>query len=164
MSEETKAAIRHQARQVTFESYGELGYNYRLTDIQAAVGREQLKRLPEIVARRREQAAHYGELLADVPGLVLPLEPEWARSNWQSYSITIPEGLTSQQIVDRLTAEEKVDLLVVGTHQRRALGKLWSVSHHALRLARMSVAAVPSTAATHGAEVCAQMIAAWLAR
>jgi nucleotide-binding universal stress UspA family protein len=49
-----------------------------------------------------------------------------------------------------LAAEEKVDLLVVGTHQRRALGKLWSVSHHALRLARMSVASVPVTVAAHG--------------
>ncbi|OJT19178.1 universal stress protein [Archangium sp. Cb G35] len=42
-----------------------------------------------------------------------------------------------------LAAEEQVDLLVVGSHQRRALGKLWSVSHHALRLAKMSVASVP---------------------
>ena len=42
-----------------------------------------------------------------------------------------------------LAAEEQVDLLVVGTHHRRALGKLWSVSHHALRLAKMSVVCVP---------------------
>jgi nucleotide-binding universal stress UspA family protein len=52
-----------------------------------------------------------------------------------------------------LAAEEKVDLLVVGTHQRKALGKLWSVSHHALRLARMSVASVPTRAGVHGADV-----------
>src|SRR5262249_50916078 len=42
-------AVRHSARDVIFESYLDLGYNYRMTDIQAAVGREQLKRLPEIV-------------------------------------------------------------------------------------------------------------------
>ena len=41
--------VRHGAKQVIFESYPVLGYNYRMTDIQAAVGREQLKRLPEIV-------------------------------------------------------------------------------------------------------------------
>ncbi|MDY7230221.1 universal stress protein [Hyalangium rubrum] len=52
-----------------------------------------------------------------------------------------------------LAAEEQVDLLVVGTHQRQALGKLWSVSHHALRLAKMSVVSVPVKAAVHGAEV-----------
>jgi nucleotide-binding universal stress UspA family protein len=52
-----------------------------------------------------------------------------------------------------LAAEEKVDLLVVGTHQRKALGKLWSVSHHALRLAKMSVVSVPTRAGVHGADV-----------
>ncbi|HEY0096733.1 MAG TPA: universal stress protein [Archangium sp.] len=49
-----------------------------------------------------------------------------------------------------LAADEKVDLLVVGTHQRRALGKLWSVSHHALRLAKMSVVSVPVSVAARG--------------
>jgi nucleotide-binding universal stress UspA family protein len=52
-----------------------------------------------------------------------------------------------------LAAEERVDLLVVGTHHRRALGKLWSVSHHALRLAKMSVVCVPAQAVPHGVEV-----------
>ncbi|WP_224247668.1 universal stress protein [Hyalangium gracile] len=52
-----------------------------------------------------------------------------------------------------LAAEEKVDLLVVGTHQRRALGKLWSVSHHCLRLAKMSVVSVPVQAAVQGTDV-----------
>ena len=52
-----------------------------------------------------------------------------------------------------LAADEKVDLLVVGTHQRRAMGKLWSVSHHTLRLADMSVASVPVAVAARGAEV-----------
>lgn len=51
-----------------------------------------------------------------------------------------------------LAAEESVDLLVVGTHHRKALGKLWSVSHHALRLAKMSVVSVPVQAAARGAE------------
>jgi nucleotide-binding universal stress UspA family protein len=52
-----------------------------------------------------------------------------------------------------LAAEEGVDLLVVGSHHRRALGKLWSVSQHALRLAKMTVVCVPSRAAVHGADV-----------
>src|SRR5262245_29680206 len=79
--------VRHRAKEVIFESYPEVGYNYRMTDIQAAVGREQLKRLPEIVTRRRRQVERYRELLADIPGLLLPEEPEWARSNWQSFCI-----------------------------------------------------------------------------
>ena len=63
--------VRHRAGQVIFEDYAELGYNYRMTDIQAAVGREQLKRLPAMVDRRREQAQRYRQLLADISGLVL---------------------------------------------------------------------------------------------
>src|SRR4249920_1187376 len=51
--------VRHGSAKVIFESYPIVGFNYRLTDIQAAVGREQLKRLPEIIARRRAIAARF---------------------------------------------------------------------------------------------------------
>ncbi|HJW68649.1 MAG TPA: DegT/DnrJ/EryC1/StrS family aminotransferase, partial [Candidatus Binatia bacterium] len=73
--------VRHGARQVIFESYPVVGYNYRMTDIQAAIGREQLKRLPSIVARRRQLAARYDAGLRSIDGLVVPREPVWARSN-----------------------------------------------------------------------------------
>lgn len=91
--------VRHGARQVIFESYPILGYNYRLTDIQAAVGREQLKRLPEIIERRRFLAGRYRELLADVPGIGLPEEPTWARSNWQSYCVRLPNGCDQRRVM-----------------------------------------------------------------
>src|SRR5204863_6417385 len=61
--------VRHAARTVVFESYPTLGFNYRLTDIQAAIGREQLSRLPAMVAERRARAALYTaafQALADV--------------------------------------------------------------------------------------------------
>lgn len=82
--------VRHGANQVIFETHPVLGYNYRMTDIQAAVGREQLKRVPEIVARRRALGARYNELLANNIGIETPVEPARARSNWQSYSVTLP--------------------------------------------------------------------------
>src|SRR5690606_22821775 len=66
--------VRHGSREVIFESYPVLGYNYRMTDIQAAVGREQLKRLGDIVAKRRAIAERYRALLADVPDLEPPFE------------------------------------------------------------------------------------------
>jgi dTDP-4-amino-4,6-dideoxygalactose transaminase len=91
--------VRHGAKQVIFESYPMLGYNYRMTDIQAAVGREQLKRLPEIVARRCYLAQRYHEMLADVPGLKLPTEPAWAKSNWQSYCVRLPEWCEQRQVM-----------------------------------------------------------------
>ena len=50
--------VRHKANSVIFENHSILGYNYRMTDIQAAVGREQLKRLPVVVQRRRERFRH----------------------------------------------------------------------------------------------------------
>jgi dTDP-4-amino-4,6-dideoxygalactose transaminase len=82
-----QAHDRHVANQVIFESYELAGYNYRMTDLQAAVGREQLRKLDAIVERRRLFAARYDKLLA---GLVAtPEEPEWAHSNWQSYCIRI---------------------------------------------------------------------------
>lgn len=94
--------VRHSSREVVFESYPELGFNYRLTDIQAAIGREQLKRLPDAVVRRRQMAARYSELLADIPGLILPVEPEWARTNWQSYCLRLPENADQRKVMQRM--------------------------------------------------------------
>jgi len=81
--------VRHASAQVVFEGYPIVGFNYRLTDIQAAIGREQIARLDGIVARRRELAARYATALAGVPGVVVPREPEWARSNWQTYAVRL---------------------------------------------------------------------------
>jgi dTDP-4-amino-4,6-dideoxygalactose transaminase len=92
-------AARHGAKQVVFEDYVVPGFNYRLTDLQAAVGREQLKRLPEMIARRREQGARYAALLAGVPGVRAPQEPAWARTNWQSYLVRLPGGADRQRPV-----------------------------------------------------------------
>jgi dTDP-4-amino-4,6-dideoxygalactose transaminase len=94
--------LRHRANKVIFESYSELGYNYRMTDIQAAVGREQLKRLPEIVQRRRYLADRYHSLLSGVAGLRVPREPDWARSNWQSYCVRLPEGCDQRIVMQRM--------------------------------------------------------------
>ena len=97
--------VRHAARQVVFEAYNELAYNYRMTDIQAAIGREQLQRLPKLVAQRRELAQRYGELLRDIPGLRAPVEPSWARSNWQSYCVRLPDGCEQQAVMQALLDE-----------------------------------------------------------
>jgi dTDP-4-amino-4,6-dideoxygalactose transaminase len=95
-------AVRHRSRSVVIESYEALGYNYRMTDIQAAVGREQLKRLPGLVAKRRALARRYDRLLARVPGVVRPKEPSWARGNWQSYCVLLPQGVGKTAVLQRL--------------------------------------------------------------
>lgn len=95
-------SIRHGSANVIFESYDTLGFNYRLTDIQAAVGREQLKRLPLAIERRRYLAARYAERLARVPGVSLPEEPRWAQSNWQSYCIRLPDECDQQVVMQAM--------------------------------------------------------------
>jgi dTDP-4-amino-4,6-dideoxygalactose transaminase len=94
--------MRHHAREVVFEEYPVVGFNYRMTDIQAAVGREQLKRLPDIVAARRARAARYGRLLSNMPGVIVPREPAWARSNWQSYGVRLEEGLDQRSVMQQM--------------------------------------------------------------
>lgn len=94
--------VRHGSREVIHESYPELGYNYRMTDLQAALGRAQLQRLGSIVAARRRLAALYAERLGDIPGLVTPAEPEWARSNWQSYCVELPRWTEQRAIMQAL--------------------------------------------------------------
>ena len=94
--------VRHGAKEVIFESYPVLGYNYRMTDIQAAVGREQLKRLPEIIERRHFLAGRYRELLVDMPEIGLPEEPSWSRSNWQSYCVRLPNACDQRQVMQAM--------------------------------------------------------------
>jgi len=83
------ATDRHQSTMPAAEEYLELGYNYRMTDLQAAVGLVQLDRLDIIVSRRREIVASYRAALSDVRGLRLLEDPEWGTSNFQSFWIEV---------------------------------------------------------------------------
>ena len=96
--------VRHSAKRVVFEEYSEIGFNYRMTDIQAAVGRAQLRRLPNILAKRRQLAARYDEALADIPGLQPPFIPDFARSNYQSYAVRVESEfpLTRDELMQAL--------------------------------------------------------------
>ncbi|RUO97866.1 DegT/DnrJ/EryC1/StrS aminotransferase family protein [Hyphomicrobium sp.] len=94
--------VRHGAAKVIFESYPIVGYNYRMTDIQAAIGREQLKRVPEVVARRRKIADRYTALLAGNAGIEAPTEPSYARSNWQSYCVRLPNNVDQKAVMQAM--------------------------------------------------------------
>jgi dTDP-4-amino-4,6-dideoxygalactose transaminase len=95
-------AVRHSSDRVIFENYPVLGYNYRMTDIQAAIGREQLKRLPDMIARRRRLAARYNEQLRSIADVSVPVEREWARSNWQSYAIRLAAHIDQQRLMQQM--------------------------------------------------------------
>jgi dTDP-4-amino-4,6-dideoxygalactose transaminase len=84
------AARRHSSRQPILESYTEVGFNYRMTDVQAAIGLIQLGRLDEVVARRRELARRYQVLLKDIPGLRTATDTEYGLSNYQSFWVELP--------------------------------------------------------------------------
>jgi len=120
--------LRHGSPQVIFESYPSLGWNYRMTDIQAAVGREQLRRLPEIVARRRELAERYARLLERIPGVRLPSEPDWARTNWQSYCVRLPDHADQKKVMQKmLDAGIATRRGVMNAHREGAYaGKAWT--------------------------------------
>ncbi|MDQ1471871.1 MAG: hypothetical protein QOJ99_3351 [Bryobacterales bacterium] len=80
---------RHSSSQVLVESYNEVGYNYRMTDLQAAIGLVQLQRLDEMLEQRRELAARYSRGLAGCKWLVVPHEPAESQHNFQSYMVRL---------------------------------------------------------------------------
>ncbi|MFC8347333.1 DegT/DnrJ/EryC1/StrS family aminotransferase [Streptomyces sp. NPDC057280] len=85
------AAERHASNKPVLESYLEVGFNYRMTDVQAAIGMVQLGKLDAMIARRRELAARYDALLRDVHGLTLVRDPEHGQSNFQSCWVLLDE-------------------------------------------------------------------------
>jgi dTDP-4-amino-4,6-dideoxygalactose transaminase len=82
---------RHASSTIVTETYDEVGFNFRMTDMQAALGLVQLKRLPGFLERRRARAAKYTAALSHVPFLVPPTEPRGCETNYQSYMVRILE-------------------------------------------------------------------------
>lgn len=80
---------RHIAKKIIIETYPEIGYNYRMTDMQAAMGIAQLRKLPFIIERRREIAGFYNDELKKIPYIRVPDVPEYAYHNYQSYWIEL---------------------------------------------------------------------------
>ena len=88
---------RHGASKMVLEEYVEVAYNYRMTDMQGAMGLAQMEKLPTILAKRRELAANYSAALAGIEAYEPPYEPPYTRSNFQSYAV----GLTTDAPISR---------------------------------------------------------------
>lgn len=88
--------IRHlstQAKKDPFEyDHDEIGYNYRLTNIQAAMGVAQMERLDEFIEIKRRNASLYKELLSRIDNVEFLWEKNWAKSNFWFYTIKVPKG------------------------------------------------------------------------
>jgi perosamine synthetase len=97
---------RHGRPASAFEEYSELGFNFRMTDIQAAIGIVQLAKLEQMVEQRRRLAAAYNARLADISSLSLPMDPPYGRTNYQSYEVVLGEGspLPRNDLIERLHA------------------------------------------------------------
>jgi perosamine synthetase len=84
----------------------EIGYNYRLTNIQAALGVAQLERIDHLIGLRRKHAQQYNNELRNTRGLTLPPEAEWARSVYWMYSVLVEDdyGLNREDLMRKLKA------------------------------------------------------------
>ena len=87
------AIVRDARTQLPVPSFDELGYNYRLSDISAAIMRVQVRRLPQLLENRTKAAAGYATLLGDLEQVTLPVELEDRTHPWQSYVLTLDPGL-----------------------------------------------------------------------
>jgi perosamine synthetase len=96
--------VRHESNQVILTDHLEIGYNYRLTDIQAAVGIKQLEKLDWIVSERRKIAHQYNEAFKEIECIRLPIERDGYVSNYQSYSIFLKDNcpIARDQLMQKL--------------------------------------------------------------
>jgi perosamine synthetase len=98
---------RHHAKGAILQQYVAAGFNYRFTDIQAAIGLVQLSKLARILDERTRQAAFYDRELARIDGIETPYVPPWATPAWSSYfiklrtSIRVPRDTVIRRMVER---------------------------------------------------------------
>lgn len=87
-----------------FMSFIEAGYNYRLSDVNAAIGLVQMTRLDDLLASRRERADRYAALFADVDGVTAPITPEGRTHTYQSYVVLLDEDIDRNAVIDAMRA------------------------------------------------------------
>ncbi|HOB05083.1 MAG TPA: DegT/DnrJ/EryC1/StrS family aminotransferase [Propionibacteriaceae bacterium] len=98
------ALSREGSNDLPVPSFDALGYNYRMSDVQAGIMLAQLDRLPDLVASRQARAAQYHELLADVEGVSAPVALDDRTHPWQSYVVTLDHGVERGKVAEYLKA------------------------------------------------------------
>ena len=109
------AADRHQSGKVVVEGYDEVGFNYRMTDMQAAIGLVQLAKLDQVITRRRELAARYHSELAGIEGLRWVRDPDYGTTNYQSFWVVLPDDFQGTNL------DVLADLAGSGVSARRGI-------------------------------------------
>ena len=138
--------VRHAANSVIFEEYPIVGFNYRMTDIQAAVGRVQIGRLPDILARRLETAEWYTRAIRSIPGLEPPFIPADIRPNYQSYAVRVTReypfsrDALMQKLLDKGISTRRG---IMNSHQEEAYNDLGRANLPRSEAARDTVILLP---------------------
>jgi perosamine synthetase len=107
--------------------HDELGYNSRLTNMQAALGVGQLRRIDRIVERKRAIAHAYSQRLREVPGLALPVEEPWARNVYWVYGLVLDDtSRLDADVMARRLREKGVETrpFFLGMHEQPAFHRL----------------------------------------
>lgn len=118
----TSAYERSAEGAVTVETYDEVGFNFRMTDIQAAVGIVQVGRLDALIDRRRRQASIYNEAFAGIPGISLHGDPGYGTTNYQSYWVLLDsqddrrDAVMESLVGDHIASKP----IVMAAHRERA--------------------------------------------
>lgn len=115
------ASDRHSSVLAPPESYDEVGFNYRMTDLQAAVGIVQLSKLDTVVARRRELASVYQQAIAEIGGLRAVADPAHGTCNYQSFWVEVGDDypLTREGLMEKLArADVSARRGIMATHRQ----------------------------------------------
>jgi perosamine synthetase len=136
--------VRHSSKKVIFEEYVTTGFNYRMTDVQAAIGIEQLKRLPGFLKDRKKIAALYFNKLKEISWLEPPQDPPYCRGNWQSYPVRVLDNApVSRDGLMQLLLDADISTRrgIMNAHQEPAYVPVFPLTHS--EKARDSVILLP---------------------
>ena len=107
---------RHTSSSVVLEEYMEVGFNYKMTDMQGAIGIVQMGRIEEIVAERRRLAKRYGEMLGNDERLELPYEPERCLHVYQSYTVRLQTKRTQLEVMSEMARRDIATRRIIACH------------------------------------------------
>ncbi len=143
-----------------------LGFNFRMTNLQAALGLAQTERVDETIKRKREVGAEYTRRLGDVPNIKLPVEESWARNVYWMYGLVVGKeaGMDAEELAQRLDAlGVQTRPFFRGMHEQPALQEMGLFREEAYpvteRIARQGLYLPSGTALTDEQieEVCAKV-------
>jgi dTDP-4-amino-4,6-dideoxygalactose transaminase len=101
------ALDRHNRELFELPTYERAGFNFKLTDLQASIGVEQMRKLPAIIERRRERAQRYHHAFKGLDWLSLPFDPPGSYHVYQSYTCLLRPDLHREQSVEKLSAVQR---------------------------------------------------------